>query len=888
MIGQHLGHYRIVRQIGAGGMGVVYEAEDTTLGRQVALKVLPPGLAADGDRRQRFAREAKAVAALNHPNIVTLHSVEEAGGVHFITMELVKGRTLAELLPRRGLSLDRFFALAIPLADAVSAAHQQGIAHRDLKPANVMVGDDGRLKVLDFGLAKGMDGAGDVAGPTQSATGAGLTIGTPAYMSPEQAQGEHVDTRSDIFSLGIVFYEMLTGRRPFDGDNAAAVMSAILRDTPKPVSELQPAVPRALARMVERCLAKRPLDRFQSAVDLRHSLEEVKQDVDSGDAFPAPAATTANRLRIARLAAAVTAATALALAALGLWSRSGDDGPGTIVPQFRNPLRVASALDLLRYSTWSPDGQRLAYESGIGNLGNSDIWVAQPGGGEPVNLTRDSGANDRRPSWSPNGREIAFLSNRDGAWGVYLMAAIGGGPRKVLALSDLTLTANSFSTPQWARDGSRLFVAGVEDNRNVVIDLVLATLEHSRIVLPVHSSPRVWDVSLRPDGGRFAYLEAGGGNPELTRLWTVDASGNQATPLTDGRSEVWSPSWSNDGRRVFYASNRGGVMDLWQQVVGADGAPIGDPVALTSGLDVRSAAFSPDGSRLAYSAGGRITGLWRLPILVDRPATWSDATQVISEPSYIEYVDVSPDGRQLAVSSNRRGNQDLWLLPAGGGEMTPLTTDPTPDWNPRWSPDGRQIAFYAYRSGNRDIWVMPAQGGPARQLTFDPAFDWYPSWSPDDGREINFVSQRDGGAAIWAVAVAGGEPHRIAAGGNQAAEWSPDGKWLAFVRQGKLFRLDSNGGAPVPLSTGSHVPSGIRLSRDGGAVFYSINGGPPEEQGLWRLSLADGKISRLARFEGRRGALGYQFAADAQYLYVLWNEFDSAIWATDAVTSTSR
>ena len=438
MIGQTLGHYRIVREIGAGGMGVVYQAEDTTLGRQVALKILPPELAADDDRRQRFAREARAVAALSHPNIVTVHSVEESGGIHFITMELVKGKTLAELLPRQGFALGRFFEIAIPLVDAVSAAHQQGIAHRDLKPANVMIGDDGRIKVLDFGLAKGMDGEPGRAGevPTQSATRAGHTVGTPAYMSPEQAQGERVDTRSDIFSLGIVFYEMLTGRRPFDGGNPASVISAILRDKPRPVSELQPTVPRALARLVDRCLLKNPLDRFQSAIDLRHSLEEAKQDVDSGDAFPASGPAPATRRSVTRHGATVAALAALMVAAVGLWPRSGRDAPGTLVPQLRNPVQVTSALDVESYPTWSPDGQRLAYQAndaGFG-LGSSDIWVAQPGGGEPVNLTRDSPANDRRPSWSPSGREIAFFSDRDGEWGVYLVASIGGSPRKVLAL----------------------------------------------------------------------------------------------------------------------------------------------------------------------------------------------------------------------------------------------------------------------------------------------------------------------------------------------------------------------------------------------------------------------------------------------------------------------
>jgi hypothetical protein len=439
-------------------------------------------------------------------------------------------------------------------------------------------------------LAKGTEGEPGRGGevPTQSATGAGLTVGTPAYMSPEQAQGERVDTRSDIFSLGIVFYEMLTGRRPFEGANAASVISAILRDTPRPVNELQPTVPRALARLVDRCLAKRPLDRFQSAVDLRHSLEEAKQDVDSGDTFAAsrPAPT---RRSVTRRGATVAAVAALGVAAGGLWLRTGRDGSGAAsVPQVRNPVQVTSALDIESYPTWSPDGQRLAYqanEAGPFPVGNYDIWVAQLGGGEPVNLTRDSPASDRRPSWSPKGRDIAFFSDRDGEWGVFIVAAIGGSPRKVLALPGFN--RDSWSAPQWARDGSRLFVAANEGNRNIIIDLALDTLEVTRIALPEHASPRRWDISMRPDGGRFAYVEASGGGPELSRLWTVDASGNQPIPLTDGMTNVWSPSWSNDGRQLYYASNRGGGMDLWQQAVAQDGTPRGDPLAVTTGLGIR-------------------------------------------------------------------------------------------------------------------------------------------------------------------------------------------------------------------------------------------------------------------------------------------------------------
>ena len=357
------------------------------------------------------------------------------------------------------------------------------------------------------------------------------------------------------------------------------------------------------------------------------------------------------------------------------------------------------------------------------------------------------------------------------------MAAIGGSPRKVLALPGFN--RDSWSAPQWARDGSRLFVAANEGNRNIIIDLALATLDVTRIALPEHASPRHWDISMRPDGGRFAYLEAGRGSPELSRLWTVDTSGSRAIPLTDGMTHVWSPSWSNDGRQVYYVSNRGGSMDLWQQAVAEDGTPMGDPMAVTTGLGMRSAAFSPDGSKLAYSLRGIVSTVWRVPILPDRPATWSDATRVTSERAFIEYVDVSPNGQQLAVSSDRRGNQDLWVLPATGGEMTPLTTDPTPDWSPRWSPDGSQIVFYAYRSGNRDIWVMPARGGPARQLTNAPRHRLVPElvsgrW-PRDCSSNPTATERP---HIWIVAATGGEPRRVTTG-DALLDWSPDGQWLA-------------------------------------------------------------------------------------------------------------
>ncbi len=883
VIGQTLAHYRIIKAIGAGGMGEIYLAEDSRLDRQVALKILPTELAVDASRRSRFAREAKALAALTHPSIVTVHSVEEADGLHFITMELVKGKTLAEILPRKGFSLKQFFNIAIPLADAIAAAHQQGITHRDLKPANIMVRDDGQLKVLDFGLAKSTGEPSNPGGDafTKSATQPGQIAGTPAYMSPEQAEGKTIDTRSDIFSLGVVFYEMLTGQRPFAGETAAAVVSSILKDTPRPASELQPAMPRELARLVHRCLAKNPLDRYQSVIDLRHALEETRQDVDAGISgssnSPAQPSTRSLTTRLAIVAAALVAIAA------GGWLIQGRDAADPLAtPRLQNAVQVSTGLGAENYPTWSPDGGRLAYEldqAGYSFGGPSDIWVAQLGSGEPVNLTKDHAGNDRRPSWSPDGRDIAFLSDRDGGWGVHVVAAIGGNARKVLPLPGFA--PFGWSAPQWSGDGAKLLVTVNQKDEKAVIAVSVQSFETSRVTLPKHEGEFMSDLSVTPDGRRFAYV-VGGAVSEVSRLWTITASGGDALPLTDGRTMVLSPTWSPDGRQVFYVSNQGGSMELWQQSVADDGTPTGQALAITHGLGIRSAAFSRDGSKLAYSRGAKVANVWRVPILSDRPATWTEAKQLTSDNAFIESLDASPDGSLLVLSSDRRGNPDLWLMPIAGGEMTPLTTDPTPDWFPRWSPDGREIAFHAYRTGNRDIFVMPSRGGAARQLTSDPANDRIPSWSPD-GQEVAFQSARLGPTRhTWIVPAKGGEAYQLTAGEN-GAEWSPEGGWLLVPRGDGLYRVDRRGGEPSRLLSTVRAPTS-RFSSDGKSIYYSVVEGPKENHDLWKLALDRGQVSRLTKLQGRRGSLASVFATDGRYLYFTWREDDGDIWVMDVAT----
>lgn len=329
MVGRQLGIFTIVAEVGRGGMGVVYEAEDTRLQRRVALKVLPPEIASDPSSLERFQREARAVAALNHPNIVTVHSVEEADGVRFLTMELVRGRSLGDLIGGQGLALPRLLAIAVPLADALSAAHAAGITHRDLKPANVMVDDDGRVKVLDFGLAKWHPEATAVDDATITAdqliTGEGQILGTVPYMSPEQLEGKPVDHRTDIFSLGVILYEMVTGQRPFKGESAAATMSAILRDEPAPVSEVRRNLPRQLGRIVNRCLQKQPDDRYQTARGVRNDLRELEREVDHDSSATRAAAPDTGRRRMPWPWLAPLAALLLVAAVAIWWPRGGGD-----------------------------------------------------------------------------------------------------------------------------------------------------------------------------------------------------------------------------------------------------------------------------------------------------------------------------------------------------------------------------------------------------------------------------------------------------------------------------------------------------------------------------------------------------------------------------------
>ena len=869
MIGQTLAHYKILEKIGSGGMGEVFLAEDTKLDRKVAVKVLPPELAESEERRARFTREAKAIAALNHPNIVTVHSVEQAGDVHFITMELVKGKTLTELLPSSGLSLAKFFEVAIPLADAVAAAHQEGITHRDLKPDNVMKSDDGRIKVLDFGLAKPQSRMGSIDSelPTEQRTQEGRILGTVAYMSPEQAEGKPIDALTDIFSLGIVFYEMLTGSRPFQGETSAAVLSSIIKDEPSAVRKARPEIPREISRLVHRCLAKEPRKRIQTALDIHNELEELKQDLASGELVDA--ALVRKRSPAVKWLGVATATLAMALVGMLFYVLRPF---AESIPRFTNPVQITSAAGVEMFPAWSPDGAQLAFQSD--QSGNFDIWVAHLGGGAPVNRTAGRASVDTMPSWSPDGSQIAFVSAPGDVW---VMSAVGGEPRKLMSR-----TRHGRTAPQWSADGSELAVSFQAPEGFFVEVISLRSLETRRVALPSRCSEMAWS----PDGRFFACVDAKDRALAVTQLWLQPASGGGPILVSERRTRDYNPTWSSGGRYLFFVSERGGSMDLWRQGIGVDGIPEGEAERLSVALETRTAAFSPDGNKIAYSRGFRVGNVWRVPLLEDGPATWEDAEQITFGQDFIQTVQLSADQRSLLLSSDWAGNFDIWRLPIAGGEMSRVTVDPTFDWGPAESPDGTEIAFHSFRSGNRDIWVMPAEGGPARVLAPHPAMDQHPSWSPD-GREIAFSSYRGGHRNVWVVPADGGDARQVTDNASEDFHpvWSPDGNDLIFYSNRedgihRLWRVPVRGGEAVRLSAGPGARA--HWSVDEKTLYFC--GWGERVDNIWALSAEDGKEYLVTDLSGRYGRLENEFLdTDGEYLYFIWAEDLGDIWVMDVV-----
>lgn len=791
MIGQTVAHYQIAEKLGAGGMGVVYKARDSHLDRFVALKVLPPETVINSDRRNRFVQEAKAASALNHPNIVHIYDIVEVDGVHFIAMEYVRGKTIDQRIERKPLPLTEALKYAVQIADALAQAHAAGIVHRDLKPSNIMVTDEGLVKVLDFGLAK-LSGRveGDEFGDGETTfakdmvrTDEGVIVGTVAYMSPEQAEGKSVDARSDIFSLGSVLYEMLTGQRAFRGDTKMSTLAAVLREEATPPSELVDGFPREVERVIASCLRKDRARRFQHMDDLKVALQDLIEESSSGALGALTAPPRPKRWR----SSLFWIPTALATAAIG--------GVAWIV--FRPSVEIAvTAVPLVTVSgtkaepSLSPDGKQVAFVWNGETQDNNDIYVQLIGAGTPLRLTTHR-ARDFNPSWSPDGRFIAFMRSVEGGKvQVLSIPALGGPERKLGEVA----VFGSFGGLTWSPDGKWLAVP----DRNSALASVLAE-PTSLVLLSVETgekrkltSPALHTVGDRtpafsPDGRALAFSRST--LDTLSDLYVLNLSADlkpvgQPNRLTFVDGWVPIPSWMPDGREIVFSSGQWGTLNLWR--VRASGSAVPRRLAYV-GEDGSFPTISLQGRRLAYTKNLDDANIWRVEVS-DIGGARGNLTKLIASSRLDQTPDISPDGKKIAFASNRSASWEIWVSESDGSKSAQLTSFGGPFTRyPRWSPDSKRIAFDSRAEGNAEIYVIDAEGGRPRRLTTNPAADTAPRWSAD-GRSIYFNSNRHGGNQVFQMPADGGEAVQLTKEGGAEGMESPDGTFFYYLNAGAVWR----------------------------------------------------------------------------------------------------
>ena len=752
-----LGPYAILDPLGAGGMGEVYRARDTRLGREVAVKVLPERFADSPEALARFEREARAVAALSHPNILSLFDFGQANGTAYAVTELLKGETLRERLAHERLSDRKAVEIGTSIAEGLSAAHAAGIVHRDLKPENVFLTSDGRVKILDFGLARvdsPADPNGATSAPTTPApTEPGVVMGTAGYISPEQIRGRPADSRSDIFALGAVLYEMLAGKRAFTGATTPESLAAILRDQPPEVSRSAPGVSASLDRLVARCLEKNPDERFQSARDLAYALRETAPGGPASGVLPA-AAPARRPTGLPWIAGLVLAAFAAGWLLRPLLRSKHAPSFGRVVRLTHGPARSFAPVI-------SPDGKWIAYLSDA--RGPTDVWVQFLAGGEAANLTEKTGLTVGARTdiggldISPDGTQISFGASPGGGavteYTTYFVAApLGGIPRKV------------FERGLGAR--------------------------------------------FSPDGRRIVFVRPGGGGGDA--LVVCNADGGNEKEIYRTSNHAHEPAWSSDGRFVYFhyaiSTFLGQPTEIWR-VAAAGGAP--ERVVATSRLATFPAPM-PDGNGLVYAANADSAeiGLWWRP----GSAQVGAHRLTIGAGEYVE-PRVSADARLVAATllDSRRALYSYKL--DGAAPPSRLSDAGLADIEPALSAAGDRLVWTSARSGNRNLWIGAADGTGARPLTTGNALDETPAFSPD-GRQIAFVSDRSGKRAIWLVSTEGGTPRELhAAEVVDLLSWSPDGKEILYCaprgeNQG-LYRLSvaDSRVTPLPTPTGARAPA---------------------------------------------------------------------------------
>jgi len=752
--GTKLGPYKILAPLGAGGMGEVYKAQDTRLDRTVAIKVLPPHLADDADLRQRFEREARTVSGLNHPHICTLHDIGREGEVTFLVMEHIEGETLAERLKKGPVPLEEALGYAVQIAEALDKAHRQGVVHRDLKPGNMMLTKSG-AKLLDFGLAKiastvaGASGTATLSSlPTEakSLTAAGTILGTFQYMAPEQLEGGEADARTDIFALGALIYEMVTGKKAFEGKSQASLISSIMSSEPASVSTVQAFSPPALDRVIRTCLAKDPDKRWQSAGDVARELEWIAQ----GGAETALRPSTGRRERVAWIAAAVAAVTAIVFAAL--WAARAPEPPRVV----RFDVPPPTGLPVVGSPKLSPDGRYLAFNA-TDEQGTAQIWVRPLDAVQAQPLPGTEGTT--RPFWSPDSTQLAFFSE-----GKLKKISIGGGPPQTIC------DAPTGADGSWSEEGVILYDGQGADP----ITRVSATGGiPAPFISPDAEAAQVGWPQFLPGGQRFLYVAFGANEPEV-RIASLDGGGSKTVLTGLSRVEYTPPGY------LLYVRES----TLVAQGFDADSGDVtGEPVPLAEDLGIDAvglAHFSASRNGVLAFRGGEAGGarlMW-----VDKGG---EVDRSEDEPADIRSTDLSRDGRWLAMEMATGSGLDIWVRDLVRGVTSRFTFNEARDMNPLWSPDGQRIAFEMEREGHRDLVVKGVGGASEVEVLVEGDNRQGPdSWSSDGRFLLYYEVDPESAWDLWALPLEGEDREPLPMANTSFTEvrgrFSPDGHWLAY------------------------------------------------------------------------------------------------------------